>query len=1060
MSTQNDDINGKVSILSKLSLNRPITVLMTLLALLVVGYIAYSQIAVELMPAGFTPPFLGAWTPYPNSNPEEVEEFIAQPIEEMVRTIKGVQRVNTNSRADGCWTWIEFAQNTDMDVAYAQLRDRMDRVKVELPDDVERIYLRKWSDDDDPILWIALSQNEDIEDPYLLVENLIKKPLERLDGVANVEIWGADEKSIQIQIKQDAVKSYKINLFEVIQALRNDNFAISSGHVKSGDQKIFVRSVGKFKTLDDIRQIPIKGTNIFLKDIAEVKYDVPERRWIQRHDGKPAIQLGVFKESMANTVDLCERVENVFNTDFKNDPRLSIFHVEILFNQGDFIKESIENLQNAAVWGGFFAFLVIYFFLRRFRMSLLLNMAIPLSIMVSMTILYFMGWTMNLITMVGLMISIGMVVDNSIVVLENIYRKRSEGMEGRAAASIGASEVSLAITMATFTSIVVFLPLILMNDNAGFRFYMLRIGLPVIFSLLASLFVAMVFIPLAAHKIVSKKKVKEPKVILLFNQKYQSILKWSLKHRLETFVILMVIIFSTNYAMQHVASTENMDGNINDFRLILDLPENYTLDDAERVVKTIEDTIRTKADIYQIRTIDSGFRATFARIRVFLQPEETRAWYQAILEGGAKFVGINTTQRMERDSIVEDVKRRIPELPGVKVRTSWFQQGGSEDASISISLYGDDTRKLAELSKEVERRLSNIPEIISVETDREKGDDEIQLIINREQAKKYGINPRTISGTVMYALRGIQLPKFQTEEKEITMTVQLQEEDRETLQQLKNITFFSQSGKEIPLAALATFSVKKGFGEIVRENGKTYLSVKANTTAKDLGMIYQKVDKAMVGFAMPYGYTWAKGERFRRMQEGDSSQMFAVILSITFVFLLMGILFESFVLPLSVIVAIPFSFVGAYWMLYLTNTPVDLMSRIGFIILIGVVVNNSIVLIDLVNRLRKEGYARFEALIEAGHNRFRPILMTAFTTIGGLIPMAVGNAKMIGISYAPMGRTIIGGLIFSTLVSLVAVPWAYTLFDDMRNYFKRLVSGIVLGRKKLQDVDSGLPALD
>ena len=216
----------------------------------------------------------------------------------------------------------------------------------------------------------------------------------------------------------------------------------------------------------------------------------------------------------------------------------------------------------------------------------------------------------------------------------------------------------------------------------------------------------------------------------------------------------------------------------------------------------------------------------------------------------------------------------------------------------------------------------------------------------------------------------------------------------------------------------------------------------------------------MVGFAMPYGYTWAKGERFRRMQEGDSSQMFAVILSITFVFLLMGILFESFVLPLSVIVAIPFSFVGAYWMLYLTNTPVDLMSRIGFIILIGVVVNNSIVLIDLVNRLRKEGYARFEALIEAGHNRFRPILMTAFTTIGGLIPMAVGNAKMIGISYAPMGRTIIGGLIFSTLVSLVAVPWAYTLFDDMRNYFKRLVSGIVLGRKKLQDVDSGLPALD
>ena len=286
------------------------------------------------------------------------------------------------------------------------------------------------------------------------------------------------------------------------------------------------------------------------------------------------------------------------------------------------------------------------------------------------------------------------------------------------------------------------------------------------------------------------------------------------------------------------------------------------------------------------------------------------------------------------------------------------------------------------------------------------------------------------------------------------MTIQLQEVDRETLQQLKNITFFSANGKEIPLATVASFTVKKGFGEIVRENGKTYLSIQANTTEKDLGLMYEKVDMAMAGFEMPYGYKWTKGERFRRMQEGDSSQLFAMILSITFVFLLMGILFESFVLPLSVIIAIPFSFVGAYWMLYITDTPIDLMSRIGFIILIGIVVNNSIVLIDLVNRLRKEGFARLDALMEAGFKRFRPILMTAFTTIGGLIPMAVGNAKMIGISYAPMGRTIIGGLIFSTFVSLVAVPWAYTIFDDMRNYFKRIVSGVLLGRKKLANLQA------
>ncbi|MGD9897921.1 MAG: efflux RND transporter permease subunit, partial [Calditrichaceae bacterium] len=374
--------------------------------------------------------------------------------------------------------------------------------------------------------------------------------------------------------------------------------------------------------------------------------------------------------------------------------------------------------------------------------------------------------------------------------------------------------------------------------------------------------------------------------------------------------------------------------------------------------------------------------------------------------------------------------------------TTWRQEGG-DDASIAISLYGDDTNKLAELSKEVERRLQNIPEILSVETDNEKGEDEITVILNREQAQKYGINPRTVSGTVMYALRGIQLPKFQTDEKEITMTIQLREEDRETLQQLKNITFFTKNGKEIPLDALASFSVKKGFGDIRRENGKTYLSIKANTTEQDMSLMYAKVDQAMAGFQMPYGYSWSKGQRFRRMEEGDQSQGFAIILSITFVFLLMGILFESFVLPLSVIIAIPFSFVGAYWLLFITDTTIDLMSRIGFIILIGIVVNNSIVLIDLVNRMRKEGHNRYDALIEAGQKRFRPILMTAFTTIGGIIPMAVGNAKMIGIAYAPMGRTIIGGLMFSTFVSLIAVPWAYTIFDDLRNYFKRLIGGVI-----------------
>ena len=291
-------------LLPNFSIRRPVTVLMTLLALLVVGYISFTQISVELMPAGFSPPFLGVYTPYPNSNPQEVEEQIAKPIEAQVRTISGVDMVRTSSSSNGCWMFIRFVQDTDMDVAYATLRDRMDRVKAELPDDIERIYVRKWGDDDDPVLWVALIQNKPYEDPYYMVEQLIKKPIERIDGVANVEIWGAEEKEIQILINQDLVRSYKINLYEVIQKLRSDNFAISSGFVTEGDQKIFVRSLGKFHSLEEIRNLPIRGANLKLGDIARVIYDVPEKRWRQLINGKKAVTIGVFKESMANTEEL------------------------------------------------------------------------------------------------------------------------------------------------------------------------------------------------------------------------------------------------------------------------------------------------------------------------------------------------------------------------------------------------------------------------------------------------------------------------------------------------------------------------------------------------------------------------------------------------------------------------------------------------------------------------------------------------------------------------------------------------------------------------------------
>jgi HAE1 family hydrophobic/amphiphilic exporter-1 len=362
---------------------------------------------------------------------------------------------------------------------------------------------------------------------------------------------------------------------------------------------------------------------------------------------------------------------------------------------------------------------------------------------------------------------------------------------------------------------------------------------------------------------------------------------------------------------------------------------------------------------------------------------------------------------------------------------------------VSVYLYGDDLDVLQPLAQEAVRRLQEIPSVISVDSDWERADSEVQVIIDREQARKYGISTRTVGRTIGFQLRGTNLPRYQAGDREVEVTLQLQEEDRKTLTQLKNFTFKSEGGEEVPLSAFASFKVTQGTGTIRREDGKMRLWVRAYTVKKDLEGLYEEIDRAMTGFSMPRGYTWNKGESYQKFREETQSMWIAIAMATTCVFLLMGVLFESFVLPLAVILSIPFAFLGVYWTLYLTDTVLGPMARMGIILLIGIVVNNAIVLVDMINRLRDEGMDREEAIMEAGHNRFRPILMTTFTTVFGLIPLGLGSSTMMRTPYAPLGLTMMGGLIASTGLTLFVVPLFYTFFDDLRLFLRRMVGRII-----------------
>jgi len=1032
-------------LLPRFSVHRPVTVIMVLIAMLVVGFVAYTRIPLTLFPEGYDWPRLFVWANYPNATPIEVEEKIIHPIEEAVAQVSRVKKIRSGSGRGGGWASVDFIPGTDLQLAFAEMKDRLERVMPELPDEVEQLWVRRWNQNDIPIIWGGLTFEGDFGDPRFLLDTYVEPALRRIDGVGNVETWGTHDKQVLIELDQEKVRGHNVNVYQTVSVLRSQNITVPGGFVKEGGRKIYVRSLGRFQTVEEIRNIIVdRETKLRLGDVASVEYKRPKQDWVNRIDRKPSMGFEILRAADANLVNISRGVRASLE-ELKKHPKLQGMDYEIFWDQGKHVTESVFNLQNAGMWGGLFAAMVLFFFLRAVRMTLIITLAIPLSILVTITALYFFGWSLNMGTMMGLMLSLGLVVDNAIVIVENIYRKRQEGVEPRTASVEGAGEVGLAVTMATLTTVVVFLPLILMSDDQMMSFWMFRIGLPVIVGLVASLFIALVFIPLVALRLSTREERSEGRMIAWMRERYVRSLHWVLNHRLDTFIIVLIAMASIQIPMQGMKRTDEQRNDRPRMDLAFDMPTGQSLEQADKFITGIEDTLMNHRKEYNVKALRTYFRNEWGRVTIIFNEDENTEWYRVAWDDLLTNLGWREKEHLEQKEIEKDVKERL-ELPaGITMRVNW--ENPDQDAAISISLYGEDTYVLMELAEEVERRLESIPGLLSVYTDMDRGSTELQVRLDRGQVQRYGLNPQMISGNIAASLRGVELNKFHTDDgREVNIRLQLKEADRQNMNDLRNLTFPTQDGVEVPLESLASIYVKRTLGYIRRDDRQTVLNVTAKAAKEDSKELFALVDQGMQGFQMPRGYRWDKGSRFVRLEEQDESQTFAVIMSITFVFLLMGVLFESFVLPLSVIVSIPFSFLGVYWVLYLTNTPQDIMSIIGSVILIGVVVNNAIVLIDLTNRLRDEGMDRYKALIESGKHRFRPILMTSFTTICGLIPMAVGNSKMVGLSYAPLGRTMMGGLLASMVLTLVLVPLFYTFFDDFRELVQRIMASAFRGK--------------
>jgi hydrophobic/amphiphilic exporter-1 (mainly G- bacteria), HAE1 family len=994
---------------------------MVFLALCVLGVIAWFRIPLELFPGSFSGSSLWIWVPYRDAPPREAEEQVLRPIEEHFSDIQGIKNIRANARTGNISFKLDFHRSMSMDNAYNTVVDRMERSMADLPEEVEQYFVFKWDASDAPILYAGIGIEGDEEEQYKIMEKVIKRRLSRIDGVGEVDAWGTDPKRVFIDFSRDELMSSRMGLWEIIQKLQSDNFQLPSGRIIEDGKVHYLRSIAKYSSIQELNEYPLRE-EVQLDDIASINYRLDPTANISKVDGKDGAGMSIRKESDANTVATTQAIKKEMEA-MQNDPKIPVSFFTF-FDQGELIKGALDDLKEAALTGGIFAIVTLFIFLRNIPMTILIAACIPFTLVISVAAMYLTGGSLNLLSLMGLMIAVGMVVDNAIVVVEGIYARRISGEEANSAAINGASEVALAITLSTMTTLAVFLPVILMNQDTDYAFFLGEIGFPISWALGASLLAALAFTPLTTTLLKAKEggKLQEAKWIISLISMYQRTLHWILRRRMDAiFGLLLLSILTYALPFKTIGCSGDDDGGFGDFSIRYSIPPQYGYYDRVKIVEDVEAYVQKHKEEWDVDVFTSRLNGSS--------------------NTGSTTIYLNTDDpKIPPEEVLEIAKKGLPEIEGVKLWVGW--DGSRDNLQFTLTLRGENLNTLNDLGEKVTSILHEVPGILSIDQELEDSSTpEVQLIVNRNAASKYGLSATDIGFTVGSALRANSLPKQQIDDKEVDVVARFQYKDRSDLKKLLTFPAWSNSTQQmIPLNQVVDIKMAPSIRGIERTNRQTAYPITINIDQQvEMDQVRSRVNNILASMSFPTGYGF--DPPFDPDESADLAALqLSLVMSIALVFLIMGALFESFLLPMSIITTIPMAAFGAYWALYITGTPMDNIAAIGLIILIGVVVNNGIVLIELVTRLRNEGMDRIEALIQGGGRRLRPILMTALTTIFGLLPMAYGGGSSSGISYAPMGRVVAGGLAAGTLLTLFFVPLLYIILDDIRKGASRWVS--------------------
>jgi HAE1 family hydrophobic/amphiphilic exporter-1 len=1006
---------------TEVALHRPVTTVVVFVALALVGLIASRLLPLEKFP-DIEFPGIFIQIPYEGSTPEEVERLITRPVEEALATLSGVERMFSSSSESQAQVFLQFGWDQSMGAKGIEARAKVDGIRHLLPDDIRRVFVFTGSLGDQPVLQLRISSERDLSGSYDLLDRVLKRRIERLEGVSRVELQGVEPREIRILMKPDMLAAYGIDIAAVRDLLMSSNFAVSAGKITAGGERFSVRPSGEYSSVEEIRNLAVNESGLRLRDIADVELRTPERDYGRHLDRDYAIGISVNKTTGTNLVEVTDRVIAEVE-EIGKLPQMRGINIFPLDNQGDSVRESLSDLLNAGLLGGLLAIVVLYLFLRQVTTTLIVMAAVPFSLLITLGALYFAGLTLNILSMMGLMLAVGMLVDNAVVITESIFRHRAEEPDRPFSATItGVREVGLAVITGTMTTIIVFAPIVF-GAQTDITIFLTHVAVTIIVALLASLLIAQTLVPMLAARIAVPPQPGEGALIQRLTRRYVRALEWIIGHRWWTAlgIFLICVIGILPNALQLV----KFDMFPQDVGRRLFMPYHvegeYSLETVEAAVDRIEGYLYSRQEEFNIRSVYSYFEQGRAESTILLTDEDDAT--------------------LSTKEIIERIEADLPELAIGKPSFQFQQQGGGEGFSIQLS--GDSTEILNQLSVDVVRALESVEGLKDVTSDAEEGEREIRVTVDRIRAANAGLTSADIGRTVATAMRGENLREFRDGSGEIEVRLAFRADDKQSVEQLADLPLYTPDGRRITLGSVATMHMGKAPDTIRRTDRQTAVIINANfeddVSAEE---VRPRVKSLMDQIELPPGYGWKEGRGFERQDETADMMATNILLGIACIFLVMAALFESLVLPFSIILgSIAFSIFGVFLFFAVTGTTFSFMATIGIMILIGVVVNNGIVLVDHINNLRMEGVPRDRAIVIAGRDRLRPILMTVATTIVGLAPLAMGTTQVGGDGppYYPMARAIIGGLAFSTVVSLLVVPALYIYFDSLAAWGRKVM---------------------